>query len=260
MEKSLLESVCDISREIGDWMENERLTFDPNATELKGFNNLVSYVDRTSEDKFKEKLTALLPESSFLGEESGCEENNSEYLWIVDPLDGTTNYIHDLPIYCTSVALQKSGKTVIGVVYLPATGELFYADENEAYLNGKAIKVSETSALSDSLISTGFPYDDFERWHSYNKSFEYFARNTRGVRRMGAAAADLCYIACGRFDFFFEYALSPWDVAAGALIIEAAGGKVSDFSGGDQYIYGKEIIASNNNLFEKGKSVIQKNF
>jgi len=250
-----LEHLCaqavTISKAIGDWMVAERKQFSLQSTEEKTFNNLVSYVDKESEKRFTKELLALLPNSGILGEERTSVNLDADYIWIVDPLDGTTNFVHGIPAYCTSVALQYKKETLIGVVYEPNSKECFYAwKDGGAYLNSEKIHVSATKNLNQSLLATGFPYDDFDRMKSYLEVLQYFMQTTRGIRRIGAAALDLSYVACGRFDAFYEYALQPWDVAAGSFIIQEAGGNVSDFKNENDYIFGTDIIASNGLLHE----------
>jgi myo-inositol-1(or 4)-monophosphatase len=183
--------------------------------------------------------------------------NRSIYTWIVDPLDGTTNFMHGLPPYSISIALSEQGKIVAGVVYIVTSDEMFTATiEGGAWLNGSRISVSAASRIEDSLIATGFPYKNFSRLGSFMGALEYFIRNTHGVRRMGSAAVDLAYVACGRFDAFFEYNLNPWDVAAGALLVKEAGGMVSDFSGDGDNVNGAETIASNSLLYDNFKKIV----
>lgn len=214
--------------------------------EVKSRNSLVSYVDKEAERKLVSGLQELLPGSVFLTEEETIATQAGVWQWIIDPLDGTTNYLHGLPCYAISVALQQNGCTVLGVVHEVAKDEQFYASRGRgAYCNERPIQVSHTDHLSGSLIATGFPYYDFSRMGDYLSLFRQLMTTTRGIRRFGSAAVDLAYVACGRFDAFFEHSLHPWDVAAGAFLVEAAGGKVADFSGSDNYLHGKEMVAAN---------------
>jgi myo-inositol-1(or 4)-monophosphatase len=214
--------------------------------ESKGLHNYVTFVDKRSEEILVEALRRILPEADFHTEEGTVEEAMDGLRWIVDPLDGTTNYIHGVPMHCISVALCDGAETLAGVVYEAGMKECFYAWKGGgAWLNGKPIKVSEAPDLAHSLLATGFPYYDYSRLEAYLHLFGEFMKTTRGVRRLGSAAADLAYVACGRYDGFYEYGLQPWDVAAGALLVTEAGGKVFDFRGGKEYLYGKEIVASN---------------
>jgi myo-inositol-1(or 4)-monophosphatase len=206
-------------------------------------------------------LTRLLPSSGFITEENTNNTRSDDYNWIIDPLDGTTNFIHGVPCYCISVALMLKDSLVMGVVYEINLDECFYAyEDGGAFLNGKKISVSETAELKRSLLATGFPYSDYHRMKEYMDVFNHLMYNTHGLRRLGSAAVDLVYVACGRFEAFYEYGLNAWDVAAGAYIASQAGGKVSDFSGGKNYVFGKEIIATNSAIFEEFLSVVNEKF
>lgn len=215
------------------------------TVDLKTLNNLVTVVDKTAEQMFVDGLSKLLPEAGFIAEEGTSVKKGETYNWVIDPLDGTTNFVHGIPAYCTSVALLKDNQPIIGVVYAVQQQECFSAfTGGGASLNGIPIQCSSNGLLANALLATGFPYDDFTREQAYLKAFQYFFRNTRGLRRLGSAALDLAYVACGRVDGFFEYGLNPWDVAAGALIVKEAGGIVTDFNEGNNYIFGEEIVAS----------------
>lgn len=241
----LLAKVIDTAKDTGNWIRAEREeNFTNERVEIKGHNDLVSYVDKGAEQKIVNALTDYFP-VGFIVEEN-TRSGTQDYNWIVDPLDGTTNFVHGIPCYAISIALEYKGEIILGVVYEINRDECFYATKDGgSYLNSKAIRVSETTSLKDSLIATGFPISNFTRIDGYLKTLEYLMRNTHGIRRIGAAAVDLCYLACGRVDGFFEYNLKPWDVAAGALIVQEAGGKVCDFSGANSWLFGKEVIASN---------------
>jgi myo-inositol-1(or 4)-monophosphatase len=246
IDQAFLDKVCTISIVVGQYMAAEQQKLRPGQVEIKALNSLVSYVDKTAEEKLVVALAQMLPGSTFLTEENTVEQGNGEWQWIIDPLDGTTNFIHGLPVYGISIALRHRDEIVLGVVHAPALRETFTALKGKgAALNGRQIHVSANEKLSDSLLATGFPYYDFDRLEQYIKSLQHFITQTRGLRRMGSAAIDLCFTACGRFDGFFEYSLSPWDVAAGGLIVQEAGGMVYDFQGGDEWLFGKEIIAGN---------------
>jgi myo-inositol-1(or 4)-monophosphatase len=172
--------------------------------------------------------------------------------WIIDPLDGTTNFIHGIPLYTVSIALEKDNELVVGVVFEVNLGECFYAWKNGgAWMNESRIAVSEASQLRNALCATGFPYKDFPHLTRYFDTLRFLFQNSRGVRRIGSAALDLAYVACGRFDAFYEYNLNPWDVAGGALIVKEAGGTVSDFSGGTNFLHGKEIAATNKGVYKE---------
>jgi len=231
---------------VGEYIRTERKSFNNYAVEHKDVYDMVSYVDKTSEQKLIEGLEIILPGSSFLAEETGETHTNSTYQWIIDPLDGTTNFIHNIPHYCISIALLQNGITVAGWVYEVCTNELYEGIKNEgATLNNKKITVSKTFSVQQSLFATGFPVRKYDKLNQYLQLQQWVVENSRGIRRLGTAAYDLCLVAGGRVEGFYEPGLSAWDVAAGALIVTEAGGKVSSFSGDDNYIFGKEILATN---------------
>ena len=212
----------------------------------KGSINLVTDVDLASERLISEAISTYYPRHQILAEEAGLSESGSEYRWIVDPLDGTTNYAHGYPVFCVSIALECKGEVVLGVVYDPMSDELFTAERGGgAALNNRSIHVSETADLMQGLLSTGFPYDIKTSKLTNLDHWANFAMNAQALRRDGAAALDLCYVAAGRFDGFWELNLSPWDTAAGALIVTEAGGLVTDFSGDPFSNYKPEVVASN---------------
>lgn len=242
---------CDIAREAGAYIARERENFNDSMVEYKGLHDLVSYVDRQTEELIIGKLAALLPESGFIAEEGTEVKRGEKYNWIIDPLDGTTNFIQGIPVYAVSIALMEDGEIVLGVVYEIGRQECFYAWQGGgAYLDGSAISVSQKSETHLSLVATGFPYSNFNMIDPYIAFLKWTMQNSRGVRRLGSAATDLVYVACGRFDLFWEYDLKPWDVAAGTLILKEAGGRVADFKGGNDYLFGKTLIASNEALFD----------
>ncbi len=257
--KTLCEKVCGIAVEKGDFILKESQNFRINDIQVKGKHDFVSYVDLEAEKKLVADLAVLLPESGFLTEEKTALESETDLKWIIDPLDGTTNFIHGVPVYSISIALSNKGKIILGVILDIKGKELFYAyEKGGAWLNGERIYVTETDRLEDSLIATGFPYRYYNKLDSYMDCLKFFIKNTHGVRRMGSAAIDLAYVACGRFDGFFEYGLNSWDVSAGTIIIREAGGIVSDFYGKHENINGSEIVASNNKLFNIFRDEVQK--
>jgi myo-inositol-1(or 4)-monophosphatase len=257
---TIIKDVEFIAKKAGAFIRDERLNFKFNLAEVKAKNDLVSYVDKTSEKIIVDFLSDKYPDFGFITEENTSTEKK-EINWIIDPLDGTTNFVHGIPCYAVSIGLEQNGKIILGVVYEVAQNECFSAFEgNGAFLNGKRIFVTPCSKLSDSLIATGFPVNNFSRMQSCLNSIEYFMRNTHGVRRIGSAASDLCYLACGRVDAFYEYNLNSWDVAAGIIIVKEAGGKISDFSFEENYLFGREIMASNLLLFDEFGNVIRNNF
>jgi myo-inositol-1(or 4)-monophosphatase len=258
-----LEGICkeviEISRATGQFIRTERKSFKAEKIESKGIHNYVSYVDKKAELMLVDKLGRILPEAGFIAEEGSGTRNDGGLNWVIDPLDGTTNFIHGLPPFSVSIGLIKGMRTILGVVYEVNLDECFYSWEGApAFLNSEVIRVSETSLVKDSLIATGFPYTDFKRMGPFLKTFSYFMENSHGLRRLGSAAVDLAYVACGRFDAFYEYGLNPWDVAAGAFIVSQAGGKAGDFSGGEDYLFGGELVASNIRIFEEFKSDVQR--
>ena len=256
----LTEQVIALSKEVGEFIRQERKNFKYETVEIKGVNDLVSYVDKTSEQRIVEHLQTLHPEAGFIVEEN-TKSDIKEYNWIVDPLDGTTNFVHGIPCYAISIALEFKGDIILGVVYEVSQDQCFWAYTNSgAFLNGKKISVSSRKTLSDSLIATGFPIYNFSRIDPFINTLTYLMKNTHGIRRIGAAAVDLCYLACGRVDAFFEYNLNAWDVAAGALIVKEAGGTITDFSGKENWLFGKEIMATNKHLKEEFEGVIRQNF
>jgi len=257
----LCSEVCQLAKSVGSFIKHEGLNFAVNRVEVKGKNDFVSYVDKASEKKIIEKLSELIPSSGFIAEEGTSTKKGEVYNWIIDPLDGTTNFIHGIPCFAVSIALMRNNKLVMGVVYEINQDECFYAwEHSKAYLNGVEIKVSEAATVADALLATGFPYYDYSKMTEYLELFKYFMQHSHGLRRLGSAATDLAYVACGRFEGFYEYSLQPWDVAAGAFIVQQAGGRVTDFSGGDNYVFGKELVAGNSACFEEFLQVIKNHF
>ena len=226
--------------------------------EHKGSINIVTDVDLASERLIREAISTYYPRHEILAEEGGLSESGSEYRWIVDPLDGTTNYAHGYPIFCVSIALECNGEVKLGVVYDPMRDELFAAEQGGgAALNNRPIRVSKTAELMQGLLSTGFPYDIKTSKMTNLEHWANFAMNAQALRRDGAAALDLCYVACGRFDGFWELNLSPWDTAAGALIVAEAGGRISDFAGGPFSNYKSEVLASNGLIHDRMIEVLK---
>jgi len=250
-----------IVAQVGFFIQQELQQVKDTDIETKALNSLVSYVDKNAEVQLVKALSSLLPEATFLTEEETVKNEKGIYTWIIDPLDGTTNFLHQLPFFSISVALQKEEEIILGVVYEVNRQECFYAWKNGgAYLNGKKIQTKSTNHLKDTLMATGFPYYDFEKVPAYLEVLSFFIKNTRGIRRFGSAALDLAYVACGRFDGFYEYSLNAWDVAAGIILVKEAGGKVGDFRGGNNFLFGKEMIASNPFIFQEIVTVIEEAF
>lgn len=212
----------------------------------KEYNDLVTEVDKKSEAKIIQIIYENFPDHNVLGEEGGDLEKKSDYVWIVDPIDGTVNFAHAVPIFCVSIALEYKKEVILGIVYNPIMHEKFWAQRGEgAYLNDKQIHVSEIEDLKDSLLVTGFPYDANTNSDHCLDHFINFVKLGLPVRRLGSAAIDICYLACGRFEGFWEVNLNPWDVASAYLILLESGGKITDFDGGKYSIYNKQILASN---------------
>ena len=256
--KNLCAQVCLIAKTTGKFIRQEVDQLQHSQVETKSLHNFVTYVDKAAEEQLVEKLQKLIPEAGFIVEENTIDKQGHEYQWVVDPLDGTTNFIHGVPVFSVSIALMHYDEVLLGVVYEINHDECFWAVKGGgSFLNDEPVKVSKAPTVHESLLATGFPYYDYSRLNQYMELFTWCLRNSHGVRRLGSAAVDLAYVACGRFDGFFEYSLSPWDVAAGSLLVQEAGGRVTDFSGSNKHIFGKEIIATNagiyNELLEKVK-------
>jgi myo-inositol-1(or 4)-monophosphatase len=214
--------------------------------EHKDALNLVTDADTHSEQAIVDAIVRAFPDHEILAEERGQAGTKSPYKWIIDPLDGTTNFAHGFPAYAVSIGVEYQGRCILGVVFDPTRQELFVGELGEgATLNGKPIRVSRTPKLDGALLVTGFAYDIRVSKQNNLDHFANFALRAQGMRRMGAAAIDLCYVACGRFDGFWELKLNPWDTAAGSLMVAEAGGRMSDFKGGAFSIYGLELVASN---------------
>ena len=254
----LCQQTCLLVESVADFIRGEIGKVGAEKIEVKSLNSLVSYVDKTAERQLVEGLTELLPGSTFLTEEETVEQAAGEFQWIIDPLDGTTNFLHQLPYFAVSVALRQHEEIVLGIVYEVNRQECFSAWKGGgAWLNGQRIHTSATARLADSLVATGFPYRNFDTMHRYLTLLQQLMKSTRGLRRYGAAAVDLAYVSCGRFDSFFEYGLSSWDVAAGILLVQEAGGKVSDFTGGNDYLFGGRLLAAAPGVFEQMLELIR---
>lgn len=259
--KNTMSHVIEVCKEVADFIYTESNNFDRSRIEQKtSFNNLVSYVDKEAEQRLVRVLQRVLPEAGFITEEGTVEQSRSnEYNWIIDPLDGTTNFLHGLPIYSISVGLTRNDTPVLGVVYHVVRNECFHAIEDDnAYCNGRVIKVSNIPSLEGSLLATGFPYYHSEKKDQYLEIIKDFLEKSHGIRRLGSAAIDLAYVACGRLEGYFEYNLNAWDVAAGILLVKQAGGKVTDFKGGDNCLFGGELCSANGHMHEEMLAVVQR--
>lgn len=249
--EKLTHRVADLAIEVGFYIQKERAAFAKDSVVYKGLNDLVTHVDKGAEERLVAGLSTILPEAWFITEEGTAGEGRSATTaspgtayWIIDPIDGTTNFVHGVPVYAISLALYKDGSLLLGVVYEINRQECFFAWQGGgAYMNGEPIHVNPTATLGESLLATGFPYYDFEKMQAYLGIVAQFMQLSHGLRRMGSAAVDLAYTACGRFDGFFEYNLKPWDVAAGILLVREAGGVVSAFDDDGDPLFGKQIIA-----------------
>jgi len=243
---TLTRQIVTIATEAGAFLIQERSRFQRDAIEYKGLNNLVSYVDKETEKQLVERLSRLLPEAGFITEEgtTGQDADPTALNWIIDPLDGTANFIHGLPVFSVSIGLAEGHTPIAGVVYDPNRMECFSAWQGGgAYCNADKISVSPATQLGESLIATGFPYYTFAQMPQYLRILESLMQQTHGLRRMGSAAIDLAYVAAGRFDAFYEYNLNSWDMAAGVLLVREAGGVVTDFTGGDAFLFRGDVVA-----------------
>ena len=256
--ESITEKVAAVALETGAFIRWERKRFSYDEVEFKGESDLVSYVDTESEKQIITGLEKILPEAGFITEEETTEQGQKDFTWIIDPLDGTTNFVHGIPNYCVSIGLMHEGEIVSGVVYEVANDECFHAwKDGGAYLNKTPIQVSNASSFTDCVLATGFPYYEFERLDEYLKILHQLMESTQGLRRMGSAAADMAYVACGRYGGYFEYNLNSYDIAGGVILVKEAGGTVTDFNGGTDFIFGKEIVAGGI-IHKKLLDVIQK--
>lgn len=241
--------VMALVKPIGAYMREQRKSFDGVAISKKGIRDFVTEVDMQSERQLVAGLRNIFPDAGFVTEENTVEQIDTYYKWIIDPLDGTMNYVHGIPIYSISIALQAGNKFVLGVVYEVANDEMFYTWQGAAsYCNGKIISVSACHTLQDALIATGFPYiRNDRRTREISNTLKFFLDNGRDIRRLGTAATDLCYVACGRQDVYYEGFLNIWDIAAGILILQNAGGVAVNFKGEENYNEGR-IVGTNPNL------------
>jgi myo-inositol-1(or 4)-monophosphatase len=258
--QSIEQSVVDLCRDVGKFILTEGASFDRTRIEQKtDFNNLVSYVDKEAERMLVKSLHNIFPQAGFITEEGTVAESKGhEYNWIIDPLDGTTNFLHGLPVFAISVGLARNGEAVLGVVHEISHDECFHAVEGApAYCNNKIIQTSAVTTMSESLLATGFPYYHSDKKEEYLEIIKDFLDKTHGIRRLGSAAIDLAYVASGKMEGYFEYNLNAWDVAAGACILKQAGGKLSDFKGGNNFLFGHELCATNGKIHESMLEVIQ---
>lgn len=247
-----------IIKKTAKFIESEYGNVAKHKIEHKGLNDLVSYVDKTAEQILVKDLSVLFPKATFVTEEATIENQKSEYMWIIDPLDGTTNFLHNIPHFSVSIALVHHNEPILGIVHDITRNECFWAFKGSGtYINDKQVKVSQSKELLTSVLGMGFPYRKYTNMKAVAESLEYFLKNTRGLRRIGSAALDLAYVAAGRLDAFYEVNLNAWDVAGGIILVREAGGKVQDFSANDNALFGMEIIASNPNIIDELRTKIQ---
>lgn len=248
-------------RNAADFIRVQAGTVSGIQIEEKFLNGLVSYVDRQAEEMLVAELGRVLPGAAFLTEEGTISTSTGPLQWIIDPLDGTTNFLHQLPHYAVSVGLRLENQLVIGVVEHVPLGIQYYAWlGGGAFQDGQPIRVSERPELRDALVATGFPYHNFDRSAAWFGAMRTFMASTRGVRRFGSAALDLAYVAAGHYDMFFESGLSPWDVAAGALLVTEAGGRVSAFSDSVDFLTGGELLASSVAMYGQSREILGNHF
>jgi myo-inositol-1(or 4)-monophosphatase len=257
--KIICKEVERIASEAADFIVRESGRFETTDIEIKGINNFVTYVDKGSEEMLISRLGTIIPEAGFVAEEGTSTKKGVKYNWVIDPLDGTTNFLHKVRPYAVSIALMEDNEPVCGVVHEVGGSEVFTSwKDGGAWLNGKRIHVSTTGNLAGSLVATGFPYNLFDRLSPYMDLLTYLVKRTHGVRRLGSASIDLAYVACGRFDIFFEYDLKPWDIGAGILLVREAGGKFSDFSGNETGLSGDETLAANGLVYNEILEIIKR--
>jgi myo-inositol-1(or 4)-monophosphatase len=237
------------ARRAGSLINRASFDLDKLTIKRKHHNDFVSEVDHAAEDAIIRTIREAYPDHAFLAEEGGAS-GQSDNVWVIDPLDGTTNFLHGFPQYCVSIAMMNKGSLMHGVIYDPTRNELFTATKGAgAFLNERRIRVSKRTQMNEALIGTGFPFRQMEHIDEYLQGFKTVAQMAAGIRRPGAAALDLAYVAAGRYDGFWEMGLSEWDMAAGALLVKEAGGLVTDFDGGDQYLDKGRIVAGTPKIF-----------
>jgi myo-inositol-1(or 4)-monophosphatase len=257
----ITQSVITLAKDTGLFLKDLTGKMNEGMIETKGRMDFVTEADKQCEKLLLDGLRLILPEAGFIAEEGTYTNRGKVYNWIVDPIDGTTNFIHGVSPFSISIALMENEELVSGVIHEPVLQECFAAWKGgPAELNGRTIHVSNRPRLSDALVATGVPYSDFSMLDAYMGSFREFMACTHGIRRLGSAAIDLAYVACGRYDAFWEYHLKPWDVAAGTLIIRQAGGSVSDFHGGDDFLFGQTYAATNGLISNEFLDVLKKHF
>ena len=257
--QEICENTIEVVREAASYIRGKHEDRSNLNIEVKGQHNFVTEVDKEAERILVEGLSKVVPEAGFIAEEGTSTKKGDVYNWVIDPVDGTTNFIHGVYPFAISVGLIEHNEVIAGVVYEFGLDEYFYAwKDGGAWLNGNPIKVSTVTGLENGLIATGFPYTNFTYLSQYMESVEYFMKNSHGLRRLGSAATDIAYVACGRYEGFYEYGLNPWDIAAGILLVKEAGGRVSDFEGDNSPLFSENLICSNGNSYDEFLKVIRK--
>jgi myo-inositol-1(or 4)-monophosphatase len=255
----LLKTATEAALEGGEILNRGFRRLKKDQVKLKGAGDFVTELDHRSEEAVIRRIRRSFPGHVIQAEESGVAEGESDYRWYIDPLDGTNNYVHGIPVYSVSIAVSRDNEMVAGVVFDPAHQEMFWAVKGEgAFLNGNPIHVSRKEILGESFLASGFPWRSKQYLELYLDSFRVLFSGSAGVRRMGSAAIDLSYTACGRFDGFWEMKLKPWDIAAGVLIVREAGGVVSDFIGEQQFMATGNVLAANPHIFPKMLQIVKR--
>ncbi len=253
----ILNVATEAARTAGEYILQQAEHLDRLQVEKKGRNDYVSQVDITAEKMIIETIRKYYPDHNLRAEETGVHKTQSRFEWLIDPLDGTTNFLHGFPHYAVSLAVLENGKLAHAAIYDPNRDEMFAASKGEgARLNNYRIRVSPQKTLDDALLATGIPYTQFDFMEDYLQSFRSFMTQTAGLRRAGSAALDLAYVACGRVDGYWEFNLKPWDIAAGALIVKEAGGLVTDFKGGEDFLESGNILTANPKLYKEMAHII----
>lgn len=255
---NILSKTRPVVLEAASFIRSKAKTFSESDIEIKSRNSLVTFVDKTAEEMLVKGLSEVLPEAGFITEEGTTAQKKSTYTWIIDPLDGTTNFLQHIPFYAVSVGLLHEDELVVGIVFDVEQEEEFYAWKGGgAWCNGERIFTSGKTQIEDAMVATGFPYAEKDVVPELIQTFEYFLKKGRGLRRLGSAALDLAYVACGRFDIYYESNLNAWDIAGGILIVEEAGGKVTDFQGGRTMLDSGSLISTNSHVHEKAISILR---
>ena len=253
----ILNVATEAARTAGEYILQQAEHLDRLQVEKKGRADYVSQVDITAEKLIIETIRKYYPDHNLRAEETGVHQTQSKFEWLIDPLDGTTNFLHGFPHYAVSLAVLENGKLTHAAIYDPNRDEMFAASKGEgARLNNYRIRVSPQKTLDDALLATGIPYTQFDFMEDYLQSFRSFMTQTAGLRRAGSAALDLAYVACGRVDGYWEFNLKPWDIAAGALIVKEAGGLVTDFKGGEDFLVSGNILTANPKLYKEMAHII----